>query len=96
VRQAARITPIDRLLVETVRRLAEVRGCTPAEIAAPTIAKFDRLWRPVAEGYFKALVTISGRWYFARSFDAGSKSAAWSAPRFVWNPNNSSPPGLAS
>lgn len=70
VRQAARITPLDRLLVETdcpylapvphrgkrnepafvvetVRRLAEVRGCTPSEIAAATTANFDRLCRPV-------------------------------------------------
>jgi len=69
VRQAARITPIDQLLVETdcpylapvphrgkrnepafvvetVRRLAEIRGCTPSEIAAATTANFDRLCRP--------------------------------------------------
>lgn len=71
VRQAARITPLDRLLVETdcpylapvphrgkrnepafvvetVRRLAEVRGCTPSEIAEATTVNFERLCRPVA------------------------------------------------
>jgi TatD DNase family protein len=66
VREAARITPDDRLLVETdapylapaphrgkrnepaflietVRRLAEIRGTTPEAIAKRTIANFDRL-----------------------------------------------------
>ena len=66
VRQAARITPAERLLVETdcpylapvpmrgkrnepaflvetVRRLAEVRGCPPTEIARLTTANFQRL-----------------------------------------------------
>jgi TatD DNase family protein len=66
VRQAARITPGDRLLVETdcpylapvphrgkrnepafvvetVRRLSEVRGCTPEEIARTTTRNFERL-----------------------------------------------------
>ncbi len=66
VRQAARITPEDRLLVETdcpylapapyrgkrnepafvvetVRRLAEVRGCTPSDIADVTTTNFERL-----------------------------------------------------
>jgi TatD DNase family protein len=66
VREAARITPTDRLLVETdcpylapapmrgkrnepafiietVRRLAEIRGCDPEEIAATTTANFERL-----------------------------------------------------
>ena len=67
VRQAARITPEDRLLVETdcpylapvphrgkrnepsfvvetVRRLAEVRGSTPAAIAGLTTSNFERLF----------------------------------------------------
>jgi len=66
VRQAARITPVDRLLVETdspylapvpmrgkrnepafiietVRRLAEIRGGDPDEIALVTSANFERL-----------------------------------------------------
>ena len=66
VRQAARITPDDRLLVETdcpylapvpmrgkrnepafmvetVRRLAEVRGVTPEVIARQTTHNFERL-----------------------------------------------------
>ena len=66
VRQAARITPDDRLLVETdcpylapvphrgkrnepsfmvetVRRLAEVRGTTPQQIADLTTCNFERL-----------------------------------------------------
>lgn len=66
VREAARITPADRLLVETdspylapvpmrgkrnepafivetVRRLAEVRGCSVEDIAAATSANFQRL-----------------------------------------------------
>jgi TatD DNase family protein len=66
VRQAARITPGDRLLVETdcpylapvphrgkrnepafivesVKRLAEVRGCTPEEIAELTMRNFEQL-----------------------------------------------------
>ena len=66
VRQAARITPADRLLVETdcpylapvprrgkrnepaylvdtVRRLAEVRGVAPEEIAEQTTGNFERL-----------------------------------------------------
>ena len=65
VRQAARITPSDRLLVETdcpylapvphrgkrnepaflvetVKRLAEVRGCAPEQIAEGTTANFER------------------------------------------------------
>jgi TatD DNase family protein len=73
VRQAARITPADRLLVETdcpylapvprrgkrnepaflvetVRRLAEVRGLLPEEIAEQTTGNFERLclraWAP--------------------------------------------------
>jgi TatD DNase family protein len=69
VRQAARITPADRLLVETdcpylapvphrgkrnepafvvetVRRLAEVRASTPAEIAETTTRNFERLCLP--------------------------------------------------
>jgi TatD DNase family protein len=69
VREAARITPSDRLLVETdcpylapapmrgkrnepafivqtVRRLSEVRGCDIEEIAAVTTANFDRLCLP--------------------------------------------------
>ncbi len=68
VREAARITPDDRLLVETdcpylapvpfrgkrnepafmvetVRRLAEVRGCTPEEIGKRTSENFERLLR---------------------------------------------------
>jgi TatD DNase family protein len=67
VRQAARITPAERLLVETdcpylapvphrgkrnepsflvdtVKRLAEVRGSTPADIAALTTSNFERLF----------------------------------------------------
>src|SRR5207244_856465 len=67
VRQAARMTPEDRLLVETdcpylapvphrgkrnepsfvvetVKRLAEVRGATPASIATLTTSNFDRLF----------------------------------------------------
>jgi TatD DNase family protein len=67
VRESARITPDDRLLVETdcpylapvphrgkrnepafmvetVRRLAEVRGTTPEAIATLTTANFDRLF----------------------------------------------------
>lgn len=70
-RQAARITPADRLLVETdcpylapvphrgkrnepaflvdtVRRLAEVRGATPEDIAEQTTANFQRLCLPHA------------------------------------------------
>jgi len=66
VRQAARLAPSDRLLVETdcpylapvphrgkrnepafvvetVRRLAEVRGCPPEEVAGITTANFERL-----------------------------------------------------
>ncbi|MBV9746354.1 MAG: TatD family hydrolase [Acidobacteriia bacterium] len=66
VREAARITPADRLLVETdcpylapvpmrgkrnepaflvetVRRLADVRGCRAEEIAAQTTRNFERL-----------------------------------------------------
>jgi len=66
VRQAARITPVDRLLVETdcpylapvpkrgkrnepaflvetVRRLAEVRGVAPEQIAEQTTCNFERL-----------------------------------------------------
>jgi TatD DNase family protein len=66
LRQAARMTPDDRLLVETdcpylapvphrgkrnepafvvetVRRLAEVRGCAPEEIAEVTTRNFERL-----------------------------------------------------
>jgi TatD DNase family protein len=66
VRQAARVTPADRLLVETdcpylapvprrgkrnepaflvdtVRRLAEVRGVAPEEIAEQTAGNFERL-----------------------------------------------------
>ena len=66
VREAARITPIGRLLVETdcpylapapmrgkrnepafivetVRRLAEIRGCDAEEIAGATTANFERL-----------------------------------------------------
>ncbi len=66
VREAARLTPADRLLVETdcpylapvpyrgkrnepafmvetVRRLAEVRGSTPEEIAQTTTQNFERL-----------------------------------------------------
>jgi TatD DNase family protein len=73
VRQAARITPVDRLLVETdcpylapvpmrgkrnepafvvetVRRLAEVRGCAPEDIAAKTTANFERLCLRVGQG----------------------------------------------
>ena len=69
VRQAARITPADRLLIETdcpylapvprrgkrnepaflvdtVRRLAEVRGVAPEDIAAQTTANFRRLCLP--------------------------------------------------
>jgi TatD DNase family protein len=73
VRQAARITPADRLIVETdcpylapvpkrgkrnepaflletVRRLAEVRGVAPEEIAEQTTVNFERLclraWAP--------------------------------------------------
>jgi len=69
VREAARLTPDDRLLVETdcpylapvphrgrrnepafmvetVRRLAEIRGSTPEEIAEITTRNFDRLTSP--------------------------------------------------
>lgn len=69
VRQAARITPADRLLVETdcpylapvprrgkrnepaflldtVSRLAEVRGVAPEDVAAQTTANFQRLCLP--------------------------------------------------
>ncbi len=69
VREAARITPEDRLLietdcpylapvprrgkrnepafiVETARRLAEVRGVTPDDIARATTANFERLCKP--------------------------------------------------
>ena len=73
VRQAARITPVDKLLVETdcpylapvpmrgkrnepafvvetVRRLAEVRGRAPEDIAAETTANFERLCLRVGQG----------------------------------------------
>jgi len=73
VRQAARITPADRLLVETdcpylapvpnrgkrnepaflvetVRRLSEVRGVSPEEIAEQTTANFRRLCLPHEAG----------------------------------------------
>ena len=73
VRQAARITPADRLLVETdcpylapvpmrgkrnepafvaetVRRLAEVRGCSPEDVAAETAANFERLCLRAGQG----------------------------------------------
>lgn len=67
VREAARITPLDRLLLETdspylapvpyrgkrnepafvaytARTLAEVRGISPAELAAQTTANFERIF----------------------------------------------------
>jgi TatD DNase family protein len=73
VRQAARITPADRLLVETdcpylapvpmrgkrnepaflvetVRRLADVRGVLPEDIAVQTTANFRRLCLPREAG----------------------------------------------